>query len=201
MKIILASASPRRRELMRRAGIPCEAWACDADESMDGLDVSPAEAVRIISGRKAALAAKTADSPAVIIAADTAVYIDQLLLGKPKDEHAAFEMLNRLQGRRHTVYTGVTLLRTGANPTEQSFTESADVYMRALDAFEINAYIATGEPFDKAGAYGVQEKGSLLVERIEGDYHTVVGLPLARLCMGLRMLGVQVMTDLWQVQP
>lgn len=192
--VVLASASPRRRFLMRQAGIPCIIMPCDADETIaDGL--TPGEAVIVISERKALSAQGQVPTPAVIIAADTLVCIHGALLGKPKTEQDAFRMLKTLQGAFHTVYTGVTLIKTETGrPVIQQFTEEARVYMRALDDREIRSYIATKEPMDKAGAYGIQEKGSLLIERIEGDYHTVVGLPMARLCLALKNWGIDALS-------
>lgn len=191
-RIILASASPRRAELMRRAGIPFTVLPTETDETLDA-PLPPGEAALVISQRKAVRAAEMVDTPAIIIAADTVVYADGLLLGKPADAADAYGMLNRLQGRWHTVVTGVTLVKRGeAGPDMCSFTETAQVYMRALTADEIHAYIATGEVFDKAGAYGVQEKGSVLIERINGDYYTVMGLPMAALYKALRDMGIAV---------
>ena len=190
-RIILASGSPRRRQLLEQVGITHEVIISGADETIDGppdgqvwtLALRKAEAVRNIVG------------DAVIIAADTLVYIDGKVLGKPGGPDEAFTMLQTLQGRCHTVYTGVAVLRVGAGGSvAESFVERARVYFRKLTDAEIWAYIGTGEPFDKAGAYGVQEKGALLVERVVGDFFTVVGLPLAKLAVTLRKMGV----DVWQ---
>jgi len=201
--------------LLEQVGIPHEVIVSGADETIDG---PPDEQTRILAMRKAEAVYDTlvkqrvftnrggwaCPSPTcetnptpiditVIIAADTLVYIDGKVLGKPDSPDEAFNMLKALQGRCHTVYTGVAVLQVGTdeNVTE-SFVESAQVYFRKLTDSEIWSYISTGEPFDKAGAYGVQEKGALLVERIEGDFFTVVGLPLSKLAVTLAKIGVEV---------
>lgn len=177
-KIILASGSPRRRQLLDMAGFDFEVIPANVDESADPL-LGPEELVAALSEKKAlALDIKNA----VIIGADTVVAIDGLILGKPKDEEDAYNMLSRLQGRMHVVYTGVTVVAAAKSSTDiKTFVESTKVFMRPLTEGEIHAYISTGEPLDKAGAYGIQERGAVLIERIEGDYFTVVGLPLCRL--------------------
>ena len=196
MEIILASASPRRETLMRMAGIKFTVMPCDVDETIDPR-TPPAEAAKDVSRRKALRALETAgdfsNGDLIIVAADTLVYLGGRIIGKPADEREAFEMLSSLQGRRHTVHTGVTLARpSGASGEYASFAEAADVFMRPLTNGEIGAYIKTGEPMDKAGAYGVQEKGSVLIERVEGDFFTVVGLPMARLARALSAWGYDV---------
>jgi septum formation protein len=127
----------------------------------------------------------------IIIAADTLVYINGRVLGKPRDEEDAFEMLKTLSSKLHKVYTGVAILR---GDYAHVFADATRVYFRALSDDEIRAYIATGEPLDKAGAYGVQERGSVFVDRIDGDFYTVVGLPLAKVCRGLAVMGY----DIWE---
>ena len=187
-KIILASGSPRRRHLLEQVGIPCEIMESGADETASGPPQKQAEALAI---RKAKAVQARVKGDAVIIAADTLVVIDELILGKPRDAAEAFHMLKTLQGRKHTVITGVALIKkSGPKLQSQSFVETAAVYFRPLTDNEINGYITTGEPFDKAGAYGIQGVGALLVERIEGDFYTVVGLPLSRLYTSLVDLGV-----------
>lgn len=202
MKIILASGSPRRRQLLEQAGIEFEVLISDADESIDGephtrvaqLARRKAEATTALLREKGCAGESLDDT--VIIAADTLVAIETFggtrILGKPADEREAFEMLSLLQGRRHTVYTGVAMLRAGDVPDITVFVDAAYVFFRPLTEREIHAYIATGEPFDKAGAYGIQEKGALLVERVEGDFYTVMGLPISKLCMALEEVGVDV---------
>ncbi|MCL2397197.1 MAG: Maf family protein [Defluviitaleaceae bacterium] len=190
MRIILASASPRRRQLMAQLGINCEIIESNADETASG----PADKqVEELAVRKAQAVRRQIDGEAIIIAADTLVAIDGQILAKPTDAAEAFAMLKTLQGRQHTVYTGVALIKTDKEDHLHSFVEAADVFFRPLTDWEIEGYIATGEPFDKAGAYGVQDIGAALVARVEGDYYTVVGLPLSRLVVALDNMGV----DIW----
>ena len=184
MKIILASASPRRRDLLTAAGFEFEVIPANVDETADpGLP--PEELAAALSKKKALHVQPIVPGDAIIIGADTIVVTDNEILGKPKDEANAFAMLFKLQGRRHTVYTGVTIL---SHKLIKTFTESTSVFMRSLTEPEIRRYIATGEPMDKAGAYGIQEKGALLIKRIEGDYFTVVGLPLCRLNIEIKSM-------------
>ena len=185
--LILASQSPRRQELLRRIGITdFTVLATDSDESYDPR-WSPEELVSRLSARKAAAAARAAGPDALVIAADTMVFLDDRRLGKPADEADAFGMLSALSGREHTVRTGVTVRRGEVVRTE---VEATAVRFRGLTAEEIRRYIATGEPMDKAGAYGIQERGALLVEGIRGDYFNVMGLPVLRLARMLRGFGV-----------
>ena len=188
MRIILASGSPRRRELLKSLGLEFEVYKPDVDEhALD--DESPSELCTRLSRLKAhAGAEKFHDS--LIIAADTIVVIDDLILGKPKDRHDAFMMLKRLQGRWHEVITGVSVCMKG---NIISHDEHTQVKFRELSDSEIQAYISTGECDDKAGAYAVQGYGSLLVERIDGDYFNVVGLPLCSLGMMLRTFGINIL--------
>ena len=192
-RIILASGSPRRRQLLDQVGIPHEVVVSNADETIDG---PPDFQVRELALRKAAAVHEMISGDAVIIAADTLVYIDGEVLGKPETPDGAFTMLKKLQGRCHTVYTGVAVLRTcDGNVLDESFVGATKVCFRELSDHDIWAYISTGEPFDKAGAYGVQEKGALLVDRVEGDFFTVVGLPVAKLAEILEKIGVKVWSD------
>ena len=186
MRLILASASPRRRDLMAQLGLDCEVIESGADETAFGP--APAQ-VEELARRKAAAVRDKISGPAIIIAADTLVSIDGRILSKPDDEAEAFDMLKTLSGKCHTVYTGVALAAAGGM---SSFVESAHVTFRELTDREILGYIATGQPMDKAGAYGVQDKGAALVAHISGDYYTVVGLPLARLTAALWELGVNI---------
>lgn len=188
MKIILASQSPRRRELLERMGLTqFEIRPARGEECADpGL--SPARLVEELSIQKAGEIAAGADPEDVIIAADTVVAADGQVLGKPHSRREAQEMLAFLSGRTHTVYTGVTvrqgdMVRTGH--------EATDVVFRELTPAEIRAYVDTGEPMDKAGAYGIQGRGCVLVEGIRGDYYNVMGLPVCRLGLMLREFGVE----------
>ncbi len=177
MDIILASQSPRRRELLTQIGLTFRVLAPGADETVPA-GTPPAETVEELSRRKAAAAAALEGTEPLIIAADTVVALGDKVLGKPRGEEDAFAMLSALSGREHRVCTGVTVTRGGRTVI---FHETTAVRFRPLPAEDIAAYIATGEPMDKAGAYGIQGRGALLVERIAGDYGNVVGLPLFRL--------------------
>jgi len=181
MKLILASASPRRQELLKTAGFNFEVVPANIDETPDPSH-TPEELVRNLAEQKCQ-AVYDALQREIVIGADTTVAIDGLILGKPSDEAEAFTMLKRLQGRPHIVYTGVCIKNLQKS---LSFVENTKVYMRALSDEEIYEYIATGEPMDKAGAYGIQERGATLIEWVEGDYFTVVGLPLCRLSLALK---------------
>ena len=171
MRIVLASASPRRRELLEQAGIDFEILIGSTRECITKEE--PGEIVEELSLAKA-------KGVAVIIGADTIVAKGNKVLGKPKDAEDAHQMLAMLQGEKHQVYTGVTLLqKKGDERIIRSFHERTDVFMTSMSDQEIEAYIATGEPFDKAGSYGIQGRAGIFVERIEGDYYNVVGLPVS----------------------
>ncbi len=192
MELILASNSPRRRELLGQMGIKnFKMISPDVDESVEpGL--SPAEIVERLSRRKAAAAAGKAGPDCLIIAADTVVALDGAVLGKPRNKEGAFAMLAALSGREHHVYTGVTVLQGERTVTEH---EETAVTFRALEEEEIWGYIATGEPMDKAGAYGIQGLGALLVSGIRGDYCNVVGLPVFRLGRMLGRFGIHLLQN------
>ncbi len=175
MEIILASASPRRRELMSTAGFDFTVEVSDVDESVpDGTP--PQEAALITARRKTAAVAKK-HPDCIVVGADTIVVLDNEIMGKPADRADAKKMITSLSGRTHTVITGVCVMCGGM---EISFAESTGVEFYALTEKEIDAYVATGECDDKAGAYGIQGKGCVLVRGINGDYFNVVGLPIAR---------------------
>ena len=187
MEILLASNSPRRRELLERIGITGFTVAApNVDESVDpGL--APADIVEQLSLRKARAAAQNFDPDTLILAADTVVALDGAVLGKPRDEDDAFAMLSALSGREHRVFTGVTVLRGDRVVTRH---EETFVTFRELSRPDILGYIATGEPMDKAGAYGIQGVGALLVSGIRGDYSNVMGLPVFLLGQILRDFGL-----------
>ena len=190
MDIILASKSPRRRALLEQMGIRgFRIVAPDIDEQID-RNLPPAELVRRISEEKARAVRDRADPEDIIIAADTVVALDGAVLGKPAHEAEAFRMLSILSGCRHQVYTGLTVLQ---GEQVYSMTEETDVTFRPLTGEEIDCYIETGEPLDKAGAYGIQGYGALFVQSIEGDYYNVMGLPVCRLGEILNRLGVNCM--------
>ena len=176
--IVLASKSPRRHELLRRMGIEDFSVVAPEVEETYPEGLSPREIVAHISRLKSDAAAKLVGAEDILITADTMVFLENDRLGKPRDEADALRMLKELAGRRHTVCTGVTV-RQGEKV--EAFTAATDVYFRECTEDELRAYIATGEPMDKAGAYGVQSLGALLVERIEGDFYNVMGLPVEKL--------------------
>ncbi|MGX8715797.1 MAG: Maf family protein [Lachnospiraceae bacterium] len=187
MKMILASASPRRKELLAQAGYDFTVEVSQAKE--DVIPASPGQLVEHLSAIKAKAVALShmeeggSGEDEMIIGADTIVIMDGEILGKPKDDEDALRILKELSGRTHQVYTGVTLirLREGKIISSKSFSECTDVTMRNLSEEEIRAYIVTGEPADKAGAYGIQGRAAVFVSGIRGDYYNVVGLPICRL--------------------
>ena len=190
MDIILASQSPRRKELLGQMGLKgFKVNSPDVDEDVDE-NLHPSLMVEELSLRKAKAVAAHADDDDIIIAADTVVALEGTALGKPMDEADAFTMLSALSGNRHYVYTGYTVLRGEQVETTHEVTV---VNFRELEAEEIEHYIATGEPMDKAGAYGIQGLGALLIERIEGDYFNVMGLPIQKLSRTLSRFGLDLL--------
>lgn len=185
-RVILASGSPRRRELLALVGIPHEVEPADIDESYRDGEEAAAHAERLAREKGAVVAARNPD--AVVISADTIVVTDGLVLGKPRDEADAARMLAMLAGQTHVVLTAVAVRYRGE---VRSGVESVRVTFRPLTRESIRAYIATGEPMDKAGAYGIQGFGATLVERIDGDYFAVMGLALARLIDLLDSVGAR----------
>ena len=186
-RIVLASGSPRRQELLQRIGITeFDVRVPEVEESYPA-GLTPRETVEYISREKADAAARLCGADEIVITADTMVFLDDQRLGKPADEDDALRMLTALQGRHHTVCTGVTVRQGDRSITES---EATEVYFRPATEAELRGYIATGEPMDKAGAYGVQGKGALLVERLNGDFFNVMGLPVLRLSRMLGQFGV-----------
>jgi septum formation protein len=184
VKVVLASASPRRRELLGLIGIPHEVRPANVDESYRPGE-TPVEHVERLAREKAV----TIDAPdGVTIGSDTIVVVDGDVLGKPRDREHARAMLERLSGRSHVVMTAVAIRWRGEL---RSTVEQVGVTFRALDSDEIERYIDTGEPMDKAGAYGIQGYGATIVDRVDGDYFSVMGLPLNRLVRLLRDLGLR----------
>ena len=183
--VILASQSPRRRELLTLVGIPHEVRPADIDESYSAGELPRAHAERL-AREKAGVVARMAPD-AVVIGSDTIVVIDGDVLGKPRDEHEAAAMLVRLSGRTHTVMTAIAVHWRGAL---RSAVEQVDVTFHTLTSAEIAAYIATREPMDKAGAYGIQGFGATIVARVDGDYFAVMGLPLQRMVRLMAELGL-----------
>jgi septum formation protein len=187
--IVLASASPRRQELLRQLGLEFKIdGRSKEDPPIAGLE--PSEFVKKLSLEKAVLIHKFHPN-SLIIAADTIGVVSGRIIGKPRSYDDARAMLTLLSGKPHTVFTGFTILDTATNRA-LSKSVATTVYFKKLSAEEINAYIATGEPMDKAGAYAIQGRGALLVERIEGDYFNVVGLPLFALGEALKEFGVKI---------
>jgi septum formation protein len=184
-KVVLASSSPRRRELLNLIGIAHEVRPANLDESMRPRETPRRHAERLARDKASAVA--TRDPDLITIAADTIVVINRKVLGKPVDEEDAARMLAMLSGREHTVITAVAVSR---GKKLRSAIEEVKVKFRRLREDEIEAYIATGEPMDKAGAYGIQGYGATIVERVEGDYFAVMGLPLVRLIGLMRDVGV-----------
>ena len=186
MQLILASASPRRKELLSLFGIPFVVRAADIDETMDPQKAPFDEVARVSRCKALALPRQPGD---VVVAADTIVVCQGKVLGKPHSHQQAVEMLKLLSGRDHQVMTGCTVIADGGSET---FTEVTDLHFRALTDKEIEAYVATGEPMDKAGAYGIQGGAALFCQRMEGDYYNVMGLPVCRLGQTLRHLAPEV---------
>ena len=187
MKLILASASPRRAEILHDAGFSFHVVSSAVDET-PFPEESPEDMVQRLADAKAELVAARAVGPGIVIAADTAVTLDGQIFGKPRSSDDARRMLEKLSGRTHAVLTGVTLIRL-PDAERRSFVESTLVHFAQLSAEDITRYLASGEPHDKAGAYAIQGLGGRFIPRIEGDYFNVVGLPLARVTQGLAELG------------
>ena len=187
-RIVLASGSPRRQELLTRIGIRDFTVRVPQVEEWYPQGLTPPEIVSYISREKSQAVPSEEDE--IVITADTMVFLDDQRLGKPQDEADALRMLTALQGRRHTVCTGVTV-RQGDRVLTES--EATGVIFRPAEESELRAYIATGEPMDKAGSYGVQGKGALLVERLEGDFFNVMGLPVLRLSRILAQFGIKLL--------
>jgi len=187
MKLILASVSRRRAEILRSAGLTFSVLSSAVDETPIPGE-SARELVQRLALAKAELAAARALGPAIVIAADTVVTLDGAILGKPRTTEDARQMLEKLSGRTHSVITGVALIRL-PDAERVEFQETTHVQFGALEPEEIVRYLSSGEPFDKAGAYAIQGRAARYIPRIEGCYYNVVGLPLARLCNRLAELG------------
>jgi len=186
MNIVLASGSPRRFELLKMMGIEDFKVIVDSSQELITPGLSADEQVIILSLQKARNVAKKCSKDDVIIAADTLVYIGNEPLGKPVSQQDAEMMLTKLSGQKHSVYTGISILK---NDYHISKAEKTDVYFRELSEEEIKSYVATGEPMDKAGSYAAQGGAAVFIERIEGDFFNIIGLPLCRLSMMLKEFG------------
>ncbi len=205
-QIILASGSPRRKELLEQIGIEFEICPAKGEEKM--TKSNPAEVVEELSKQKAEEIAVMVSSygeahqelmtpqDIMVIGADTVVAAGTQILGKPKDEADACRMLRLLSGKAHEVYTGVTLLfiDKSGKMGEHVFHETTKVFMKDMTDTEIKRYVATQEPMDKAGAYGIQGKCAIYIDKIEGDYNNVVGLPVSRIYRELQKLGIDLYT-------
>ena len=190
MNLILASASPRRKELLGLFSIPFEIRVADIDETMD-LAKPPFDEVARVSSLKAMATPHSSED--VVVAADTIVVCEDRVLGKPHSAEEAVSMLRLLSGREHQVMTGVTVI---CGDQCKTFTEVTDIHFRELSDREIRAYVATGEPMDKAGAYGIQGGAALFCTRMVGDYYNVMGLPVCRLGQLLRDMAPELMGDI-----
>ncbi len=188
--LILASNSPRRQAIMRQIGVNFKVNPADLDEAILPGEDPQAYAVRVALDKARVVAGRTMEG--IIIAADTIVVLDKMILGKPADTADAERMLSQLSGRKHQVITALALIdaATGRTLTNAAVTS---VWFRNITQKEISAYVSSGEPLDKAGAYGIQEKGGLLVQKIEGCYFNVVGLPLSLLAEMLREFGISLL--------
>ena len=187
MALILASQSPRRQELLQLFHIPFTVRIADIDEAMDPQK-APYDEVARVSRLKALAVERENDD--IVIAADTIVVVNGTVLGKPRDEAAAKEMLMLLSGRDHQVMTGVTVLR---GDRAETVTEVTDIHFRPLSENEIDAYVRSGEPMDKAGAYGIQGGAALFAEKMHGDYYNVMGLPVCRLWQMLQKVAPELL--------
>ena len=187
MNLILASASPRRKALLEKFGIPFVIQVADIDETMDSDKLPYDEVGRVSRAKALAVPHEEGD---IVIAADTIVVCENRVLGKPHSEEEAKAMLRLLSGRDHQVMTGCTVLR---GEKCRTFTEVTDLHFRLLRESEIEKYVLSGEPMDKAGSYGIQGGAALFCERLSGDYYNVMGLPLCSLVKCLRNWGVAVL--------
>lgn len=187
-KIILASSSPRRKALLENAGVEFEVVRPSADESVSG-DETPEEFALRLAAEKALSVARISGNGSVVVGADTIVVVDREILGKPSDKEEASDMLRKISGREHEVYTAFSIVRPEQEVLHSEIVRTS-VSIKPLAAHEIQGYIKTGEPMDKAGAYGIQGIGAFMVKGIEGSYTNVVGLPVVELLRALRKLGI-----------
>ena len=186
MKLILASASPRRKELLAKTGLAFDIIPAKGEEVI--TKSVPADVVMELSQQKAKEIAAQQGEDCIIIGADTIVAKGDTIMGKPKDEADAYRMLEMISDDCHQVYTGVTIIRTGKQAESITFAEKTDVYLYPISDADIKAYIRSGDPMDKAGAYGIQGDFAVHVKGLEGDYYNVVGLPIGRVYQELKKL-------------
>ena len=195
-RIILASGSPRRKELLSLMGVTYEVLVSHKEEKLQ--DVEPSGLVMELAKMKACDIAEQVDGPAVIIGADTVVSCKNKVLGKPKDAEDARQMITMLAGNSHEVYTGVTMVIKEENRTERmvTFYEATKVYVTPMSEEEIKAYVATGEPMDKAGSYAIQGAFAPYISKIEGDYYNIVGFPICHLYHAAKEAGIDLRTGM-----
>lgn len=191
-KIILASTSPRRKDILHQIGLDFDIIPSSYEEDMS-LSKTPEDLVQYLAEQKGKVVAQQQNTTAaVIISSDTIVAIDGNILGKPQSREEAKNMLRLISNRTHDVYSGVCVIDTETND-QTVFYSSAKITMRELSEEEIEAYIETGEPMDKAGAYGIQGMGGMFIQSIEGDYYAIVGLPIEQLVLVLRQYGIEIL--------
>ena len=195
-RIILASGSPRRKELLSLMGVTYEVMVSQKEEKLQ--DVDPSGLVMELAKMKACDIAQQVKGPAVIIGADTVVACKNKVLGKPKNTEEAIQMITMLAGNSHEVYTGVTMVIKEANQTERivTFSEATKVYVTSMSEEEILAYVATGEPMDKAGSYAIQGVFAPYISKIEGDYYNIVGFPISHLYHAAKDAGIDLRTGM-----
>lgn len=191
MKLILASGSPRRAELLQKMGLEFIVRPSNTEEVLES-GLAPQQEVMSLSLQKAQAVYADLKEEAVVLSADTVVVLDDYILGKPQDEEDAKKMLRALSGRHHLVLTGVTVMGPMGTKTH---CEETEVHFRKLSEQEIGAYVASGEPMDKAGAYGIQGTAMLFVDRLVGDYYNVMGLPVCKTGQMLREAGIPVLGE------
>lgn len=189
-KIILASGSPRRKEILEQVGVEFRVVISNDEEVI--RKSSPEEIVEELATRKACSVASDMEEGTIVIGADTMVALDGQVMGKPKDENNAKDMIKKLQGNKHQVYTGVCAVvkESGKEDRVIRFAEATNVWVYPMTEEQIDAYVATGEPLDKAGAYGIQGKFAVHIEKIEGDYLNIVGFPVSKLYERLLEVGI-----------
>lgn len=191
---ILASTSPRRKDILKQIGIEFKEVKSDADENVE-KECKPDEYVKILAERKAAAVFNNLserEKDVIVIGADTIVVYEGEILGKPNNKRDAFDMLRKLQGKKHSVYTGISVFyKNGGNTEKKTDSDRAEVYMTSLTDGEILNYIESGEPMDKAGSYAVQGKGAFIIEKIEGDFYTIVGMSPSKLYKMFNDIGIK----------
>ena len=184
MKVILASASPRRKELLKKCGLAFDIIPAKGEENI--TKTIPVEVVMELSQQKAAEIAGMQEEDCIVIGADTIVAKGDIIMGKPRDQEDARRMLRMISDDCHQVYTGVTIIRTGKKAESLTFAEKTDVFLYPISEKDMESYIESGDPMDKAGAYGIQGDFAIHVKSIEGDYYNVVGLPVGRVYQELK---------------